>query len=170
VLLPVYCLQSKVITAHLKRADANHGSVGRLSRSANRIGLALITGIFAAVGGEAARMMLVENGGMVYWWVMLPIWSLFLGSILAAISLQIVAFQPPSQKTTPRVSLARRTSTACSPNKHSRPSEMKLAIRIGDVHNKRSGTLASKVTLEAVKDELRVSATSDMSSSAQVEE
>lgn len=45
------------------------------------------------------RPMLAQDGGWTYWWVMLPLWCIIEGTLLCATTLQILAFQPPTPKT-----------------------------------------------------------------------
>ena len=98
-----FMCQASIITRALDRGgkedQGNNARVDKLSRTANSMGRAMVAGIVSAVANSlAVQPMLQEDGGMTYWWVLLPLWCLFIFLLLLASTLQIIAFQPPGQR------------------------------------------------------------------------
>ena len=53
------------------------------------------------------RPMILSEGGWAYWCTMVPLWAVMEGSLLLATTIQILAFQPPSDDLKRRASLPR---------------------------------------------------------------
>ena len=107
--------QARIVLRGLRAAAHTHNRGSgrdaahkRLSRNAMRVGVSKIIAIALGIGGEFLRQDLLNKGGWLYWWTMLPIWYLLQAALLASSIFQIVAFQPPSNRAERKASGARR--------------------------------------------------------------
>ena len=104
-----FAYQALMIIRALKRAEtkgtkSGQSVVSKVSKNASRNGISMMLSIIFAVASELARQLLLEEGGMIYWWSLLPLWTLMLGFMLLTSFFQIRAFQPPDLKNGTRVS------------------------------------------------------------------
>ena len=97
-----FAYQALVIIRAIKRAETEAKSgqsvVSKVSKNAKRNGISMMLSIIFAVASELGRQLLLNEGGMTYWWSLLPLWTLMLGFMLLTSFFQIKAFQPPDLK------------------------------------------------------------------------
>ena len=99
-----FAYQAVMIVRALQEAEKNGAKSGqsiasKLSKNASRNGVSMMLSILLGVLNEFMRIILVDEGGMLYWWVLLPLWAMFLLMLLLTSFFQITAFQTPASKT-----------------------------------------------------------------------
>ena len=96
-----FTYQAVMIIRALQLAEKNGSKSGqsiasKLSKNASRMGVAMMLAIILGVISEIVRQILLEEGGMFYWWCLLPLWAATLLMIMLTSFFQISAFQIPS--------------------------------------------------------------------------
>jgi len=70
----------------------------KLYRNATRMGATLFATILLLIVSVGVRMTLVDDGGMVYWWTMLPLWCALHAASLCMCATPVLAIKRPNSR------------------------------------------------------------------------